>query len=152
TGRTDDPLAPLQRGWIKAGDCLAARRCQYVDQAVPVGTAPTGHQIVAGYCRIPVAAAGDVVEIGVVARAHADIVDSGVDEPDIPIAVGSRLLIGQSQVAGPHGRGKAGSAVFIGRAAGLVGANVKGKIRVGRHVGGVPIGRGPFVFRVNYTR
>ena len=46
------------------------------DQAAPVRTAPAGRQIVAGGCRIAIAATGDVVEIGVIARAQTNRIKS----------------------------------------------------------------------------
>ena len=62
--------------------------------------------------------------------------------------IGCRLLIGQSHVAGPHGRRKTGSAIFVCRAGGLVGTDVKGKIRVGRDVRAVPIVVDPLLLEV----
>ena len=57
--------------------------------------------------------------------------------------MGSCLLIGQSHVAGPHGRRKTGPALFVCGAGFLVGADVKAKIRVCRNVRAVPVCRGP---------
>ena len=59
--------------------------------------------------------------------------------------LGSRLLIGQGQIAGPHGRRKTDPAVFVCSAGALVGADVKGEIRVRRDVRAVPIFCGPLV-------
>jgi hypothetical protein len=57
-------------------------------------------------------------------------------------AVSGPLFIGESQVAGPKGRRKTGPAIVVGRAGFLVGADVIGEIRVGRHVRAVAIGCG----------
>ena len=64
----DVPLLPCTTE-TEAGEAemvkLGARRSgKGIDQAGPVGTAPACHQIVPGYRRIAVAAAGDVVKIG----------------------------------------------------------------------------------------
>src|ERR1700724_622467 len=63
--------------------------CQLIDQAHSGRATPTGHQVVAadcfeaaaGTCRGWVTAAGDVVECAGVARADADVVEGGIDEP-----------------------------------------------------------------------
>src|SRR2546429_9316738 len=63
-----------------------------------------------------------------------------VDEAHRTMAVGNGLLIDQSQVAGPHRRRETRSTIRISRATGLVGADVKRKIRVRRDVRAVSIG------------
>src|SRR5208282_5245814 len=80
-------------------------------------------------------------EIGV-AVPQVQRINGGINEAGCRNAVGSRLLIGQSQIAGPHGRGKTGSAVFVLSATALVGTDVKAKIRVGRDVWDIAIGLG----------
>ena len=110
------------------------------EQAAPVRTAPARGQIVAGDGRIAVAAARDVMKIGGIACAYTQCVNGRVNEAEQRVAIEERLLIGQSQVAGPHGRRKTGSAIVVRRAGGLVGADVKVKIRFRRHVRGIPIG------------
>ena len=108
----------------------------------PVRTAPAGRQVVTGGSGISIAAAGDVVEISVIVRAQSNRIQRGIDEPDGLIAVSDRLLIDQSQVASPHGRGKTGSTVVVGGARGLVGADVKGEIGVRGNVRTVAVSLG----------
>ena len=100
----------------------------------PFGLPEAGGQIVAGGGRKAVAAAGDVVEIGAVARAGSDRIDERVDEADRFAGAGDCLLIDQRHIAGPHGSRKAGPAVLVGGAGGLVGADVEREISVGRNV------------------
>src|SRR5580692_834055 len=119
--------------------------CQCVNQARLVRTAPSGRQVVALSRGKAVASDGDVVEVGRIAFPQTQRVNSWVNEAGRFIAVGFRLLISQSQVAGPHGRGKTGPAIKVFRASGLVGADVKGKIRVCRDVRAVAIFRGSLV-------
>src|SRR5580704_7030555 len=119
--------------------------CQRVNQAGLVRTAPSRGQVIA-FCRVKaVASDGDVVEVGRTAFPQTQRVNSWVNEAGRFIAVGFRLLISQSQVAGPHGRGKTGPAIKVFRASGLVGADVKGKIRVCRDVRAVAIFVGPLL-------
>ena len=58
-----------------------------------------------------------------------------------------QLLVDESDVAGPHGRGEAGAAVVVRQAGGLVGAGVEGEVGVGRDVGAVAQGRRALVAR-----
>ena len=51
-----------------------------VIKSAPVGTAPAGRQIVSGSCRIAVAATGDVVEVGGIARSQTNRIEGGIDE------------------------------------------------------------------------
>src|SRR5208283_1229533 len=96
-----------------------------------VGTAPAGHQVVTGYGRIAAGcAAGDVVEVRVIDRRHILRIDGRVDEADGRLAVLSQLLVDQGDVARPHGRRKAGAAVIVGRAGGLIRADIKSKVGV----------------------
>ena len=64
------------------------------------------------------------MKIGAVARAHTDGIDCRIHEADGGIAVGNRLLVDESHVTGPHGRGETGPAPASSTAT-LVGANVK---------------------------
>ena len=77
------------------------------------------------------------MEVGVIARAQTDRIQGRINEAECRLAIGDRLLIGESQIAGPHGRGKAGAAVKIFGASGLIGANVKSEISIGRNIGAV---------------
>jgi hypothetical protein len=82
------------------------------------------------------------VEIGVIVRAQTNRVEGRIDEADRVISVSDRLLVDESQVAGPHGRRKTGSTILISSAGSLVGTDVKGKVRVSRNVRAVAIGFG----------
>jgi len=118
------------------------RAGQRVDQEVPVRATPAVAQIVTTYTRKGGnGAAGDIVEIGI-AVPLIQRINGGVDEAGCGNAVGRRLLIGQSEIACPHGGGKTGPAVCIGSTALLVGANVERKICVGRDVWHIPISFG----------
>ncbi len=72
-------------------------------------------------------------------------VDGWVDKADGGLAVDGELLVDERDVGGPHGRGKAGSAVGVGGAGGLVGADVEGEVGVGGNVRAVAIGGGTLV-------
>jgi hypothetical protein len=130
---------------------------QYIDPAqadpLAVGAAPSGDQIVAGHGRVAAGlAAGDVVEVRAVARTHAKRVEIGVDETDGRVSVGHQLLVDQGNVAGPHRCGKAGAAILVGRAGGLVSADVEGEVRVGRDIRAVAIGGRALVAGVDHAR
>src|SRR5208282_1569744 len=118
----------------------ASRKC--IDQSGPVRTTPASRQIVAGGCRIAIAAAGDIVEIGVIARAQANRIKTRIDEPNRAVAVSDCLLISEGQVAGPHGGSKTVPTIHVGGAGSLAGADVKGEICVCRNVRAVAISRG----------
>jgi hypothetical protein len=64
------------------------------------------------------------------AAGHILRVDRRVEEPDGRLAVLCELLIDQRNVSGPHWRGKAGSAIAVGRAGGLVRADIEGEVGV----------------------
>src|SRR5580693_8893268 len=113
---------------------------QSVEQAGAVRAAPPGHQIVAGHGRVAAGfAAGDVVEVRVVARAGPERVEIRVDETNGRVSVGLQLLVDEGNVTCPHGSGEAGSTVIVGRAGGLIGANVEGEVGVGGNIWSVPI-------------
>ena len=80
------------------------------------------------------------MKIRVVVRTQTNRIQSRINEAHAVIAIGHRLLIDQSQVAGPHGRSKAGSPILVGRAGGLVRTHVESKIRVRRNVWAIAIG------------
>ena len=130
---------------VKAG-CLGGGAGECGDQA-GVGAAPAGDEVVAGDGGVAAGgAAGDVVEVRM-RRLEVYVlgVDGGVDEADEGLAVGGELLVDEGDVAGPHGRGEAGAAVFVGEAGGLVGAGVEGEVGVGGDVGAVAQGGGALV-------
>ena len=92
------------------------------------------------------------MEVCCVARRHILGVDRWVEEADGWFAVGNQLLVDQGNIAGPHGRREAGAAVFVCRASGLIGADIKCKVRVCRHVGAVAKSSRTLVAGVNHPR
>ncbi len=89
---------------------VRARACKCVDQIRALGTAPAGHEVVADHRRIlAVAAAGDVVEIAVIARSDADAIQHGIEKPERGLAVCGSLLIRHRDNAGPLRSGDAGA-------------------------------------------
>ena len=94
---------------------LRTRTCQQIDQTRSGRATPTGHQIVAGDGAEPaavarrgwVAAAGYVMECAGVARADAEVVECGIDEPHSASSIRHGLLIDQGQKTCPAWRCKA---------------------------------------------
>ena len=82
------------------------------------------------------------MKIRVVVRTQTNRIQTRIYEAHAVIAIGDRLLIDQSQVAGPHGRSKAGTPILVGCAGGLVRTHVESKIRVRRNVWAIAIGFG----------
>src|SRR6266849_8446441 len=93
--------------------------CQLIDQTHSGRATPTGHQIVAGdgveaaavARRGWVAAAGYVMECARVARADAEVVERGIDEPHSASSIRHGLLIDQGQKPCPAWSSKARAAV-----------------------------------------
>src|ERR1700677_5034401 len=86
-----------------------------------------------------------------IARAESRWVNDRINVAD-RLAIGCRLLIGQSQVTGPHRCCKAGPAILIRRASLLVGANIESEISIGRYIRAVAISGRALVGRSDYTR
>src|SRR5262249_6002407 len=104
-------VARLQPGPFQGSAATVQLRCQSVDQAGAIRTAPASDQVIACLTRErAIAAADDVMENACVARSQTKRVKGRVDKSDRRVAVRGRLLIGQRQVSSPSRSGKAGSA------------------------------------------
>src|ERR1700730_14651021 len=132
--------------------------CKLIDQTHSGRTTPTGHQVVAGdgveaaavARRGWVAAAGYVMECAGVARADAEGVERGIDEPHSAPSVRLGLLIDQRQKTCPAWRGKARAAVAGHETAIDHGGVVE--IRFRRHIGGVAQGGRAPIRRIDDAR
>src|SRR5258708_3030765 len=131
---------------------------QLIDQAHSGRATPTSPQIVARggveaaavARRGWVAAAGYVVECAGVARADAEVVERGIDEPHSAPSVRHGLLIDQGQKTCPAWRGKARAAVAGHEPAIDHGGIVE--IRFRRHIGRVAQGCRAQIRRIDYAR